>query len=88
MNDLDKKFEKACSIAMSMTEPLPQDIMLFFYAYYKIATKNGTMRFPNGKSPVRDGFKTNALFQFSKLSSNEAKKAYIKLVEKHANHKI
>ena len=88
MTNLDKKFEKACKVALEMTNPLPQDTMLQFYAYYKIATKNGIMQLPSGLSPVRNGFKINALFQLSKLTSDEAKYAYIKLVEKHSNQKI
>ena len=88
MNELDSKFEKAFKIASEMTEKLPPDIMLHFYAYFKIATNNTGMYMPSGDDAIRNGFKLNALFQFSNLSKEEAKKKYIKLVEKYNNIKL
>jgi acyl-CoA-binding protein len=88
MNDLDKKFDKAYEIASAMTEELPPDVMLHFYAYYKIATNNGKMHIPSGNSELRNGFKLNALFQFNDVSAEEAKEKYIELVEKYNNQKI
>ena len=88
MKDLDKKFDKAFKIASSMTKELPPDVMLHFYAFYKIATSDGTMHIPSGNSELRNGFKLNALFQFSDVSPNQAKERYIALVEKYTNQKI
>ena len=86
--DLDKKFNKAYEIASAMTKVLPPDVMLHFYAYYKIATNNGKLHMPSGNSELRNGFKLNALFQFNHVSVKEAKKKYIGLVEKYTNQKI
>ena len=88
MTDLDKRFDNAFKIASAMKDPLPADVMLHFYAFYKIATGNGLMHLPSGNSALRNGFKLNALFQFSHLSANEAKIKYIELVEKYTNQKI
>ena len=88
MTDLDKKFNKAFEIASAMTIVLPPDVMLHFYAYYKIASNNGNMYMPSGDSEVRNGFKLNALFQFSHLTADDAKEKYIELVEKYTNQKI
>jgi len=88
MNELDKKFNKAFKIASEMTIKLPPDVMLHFYAYYKIATLNSFMHMPSGDDAIRNGFKLNALIQFKDLSKEEAKKRYIKLVEKYNNIKL
>lgn len=85
MTDLDEKFQKAFEIASAMTTVLPPDEMLYFYAYYKIATRNGSVQLPSGNIALKNAFKTNALFQFSHLSAKEAKEEYIKLVEKYTN---
>ncbi|MCF6349680.1 MAG: acyl-CoA-binding protein [Flavobacteriaceae bacterium] len=87
MEDLDKNFDKAFQIASMMTEELPADIMLRFYAFYKIAT-NDRLQMPSGNSELRNGFKLNALLQFKDVSPIEAKKEYIALVEKYTNQKI
>lgn len=88
MAELDKKFNKAFEIASAMTKKLPPDIMLEFYAFYKIATNNGNLHSPSGNSELRNGFKLNALFQFNHITPTEAKEKYIALVEKHTNQKI
>jgi len=88
MTDLDKRFNKAFEIASAMTKILPADIMLHFYAYYKIASNNSSLHMPSGNSELRNGFKLNALFQFNHVSVDEAKEKYIELVEKYTNQKI
>jgi len=88
MQELDEKFEKAFEIASAMTQKLPPDVMLKFYAYYKLATKGKTYSKPSGKSQLRNAFKLNALFQLHDLSENEAKEKYIELVEKITKQKI
>ncbi len=88
MKELDDKFERAFEIASAMTQKLPPDTMLKFYAYYKLATKGKLYSSPSGKSPLRNAFKLNAMFQLNNLSENEAKQKYIKLVEEITNQKI
>lgn len=88
MSDLDKRFDKAFKIASAMGNVLPPDVMLHFYAFYKIATNNGKLHMPSGSSELRNGFKLNALFQFNHLNAEQAKVKYIELVEKHTNLKI
>lgn len=89
MSDLNSRFKKAFKIASAMDDKsLPPDVMLYFYAFYKIATNDGNLHSPSGNSQVRNGFKLNALFQFKHLSSDQAKEKYIELVEKHTNQTI
>ncbi|HIE45587.1 MAG TPA: hypothetical protein EYG80_04295 [Flavobacteriaceae bacterium] len=88
MTDLDKRFNKAFEIASAMTDVLPPDIMLRFYAFYTIGKSETNIHIPSGESPVRNGFKLNALFQYNHLSTDEAKEKYIEIVEKYTNQKI
>jgi len=88
MTDLDRKFIKAFDIASAMTEKLPSDVMLRFYAYYKHATSNDSFEQPSGSSEVRNAFKLNAWFQINNISIEEAKQKYIELVEQYTNEKI
>lgn len=80
---LDKKFKEAYKIASETTIKLPPDIMLQFYAYYKQATKGSNYMQPSGDVELRNAFKLNAWFQLNHLTEKEAKKEYIKLVNKH-----
>ncbi len=88
MNELEKKFNSAFEIASAMTKVLPPDIMLHFYAYYKIGSDNSNLHMPSGSSELRNGFKLNALYQFKDVSKEEAQEKYIQLVEKYTNQKI
>ncbi len=82
-NDLDKAFEEAYEKASAMTEPLPQDVMLLFYAYYKQATNGDNFSF-NANFGVRNAFKFNAWMQLKGISPEEAKRKYIELVKQYA----
>ncbi|MGY6650426.1 acyl-CoA-binding protein [Wenyingzhuangia sp. IMCC45574] len=85
---LKKRFNKAVHIALDM-EPLPPDVMLEFYAYFKQATKGDNFSFnANIQSDVRNTFKFNAWMQLRGISPEEAQEEYIKLVEKYTNQKI
>ena len=86
--ELDKKFNKAYDITSSMTEKLPPDVMLKLYAYYKQATKGINYARSSGQNEVRNAFKANAIFQLNNISEEEAKIAYIELVEKIIQKKI
>ena len=88
MDKLNERFEKAFEITSAMTQKLPPDTMLKFYAYYKLATKGKTYSTPSGESPLRNAFKLNALFQLNDLDEEEAKKKYIELVENITQQKI
>ncbi|MBD0779820.1 acyl-CoA-binding protein [Maribacter sp. ANRC-HE7] len=77
---LRNKFEDAVAFVNSYTEPLPADLLLKLYAYYKIANKNYDN--PGSKTPLINAFKANALFQAQNIGREDAMKAYIALVEK------
>ncbi len=79
--DLDKAFEEAVEQINNYTEPLPADLLLRLYAYYKVATKNNSS--PNSRRPIINAFKTNALFQVRNVTEKEAKKGYINLVDEY-----
>lgn len=79
--DLDKKFQEAVDKINAYHEPLPADILLRLYAYYKIANKNFDN--PGSRKPLINAFKTNALFQAKDVTEKEAKEKYIELVKKY-----
>ena len=81
--DLNIIFDEAYLKASSTDIKLPPDIMLQFYAYYKQATKGNNYEEPSGDVQLRNAFKLNAWFQLNHLSEDEAKKEYIKLVNKY-----
>ena len=81
--DLNTKFEEAYKLASNTSEKLPPDVMLQFYAHYKQATKGNNYVQPSGSVELRKAFKLNAWFQLSHLTEKEAKKIYIKLVNKY-----
>lgn len=61
------------------TEPLPADVLLKLYAYYKIANEN--KNHPGSKTPLINAFKANALIQAKDLDRKAAMSSYIKLVK-------
>ena len=75
---LDTAFREAVEKINNYTEPLPADLLLRLYAYYKIATRNESP--PNSKNSLINAFKTNALFQAREVSEVEAKTQYVQLV--------
>ena len=84
---LDIEFEKAYKISSTTSLKLPPDVMLQLYAYYKQATKGTNYQQPSGNVELRNAFKLNAWFQLSQISEDEAKKAYIDLVNNYLkNH--
>jgi len=88
MDDLDRRFRKAFEMASAMTKKLPPDVMLQFYSYYKHATTGDSMVIPSGKDMVRNAFKLNAFFQMGNISEDDAKREYIRLVEKYTGEKV
>ncbi len=78
-NHLYERFRGAVSYMNSYTDPLPADLLLKLYAYYKRATKN--LDFPGSKTPLINGFKANALVQTQDIEPEEAMMRYVELVE-------
>ncbi|MFQ3296398.1 MAG: diazepam-binding inhibitor (GABA receptor modulating acyl-CoA-binding protein) [Patiriisocius sp.] len=77
-SDLDITFREAFNEISKLKEAVAPDIMLKFYAFYKQA--NFGSKFPyDGELDVRNGFKINAWMQLKEMSSDQAKKEYIKL---------
>lgn len=79
-DDLHKRFEDAVKFVNEYTDPLPADLLLKLYAYFKIANKNFDN--PGSRTPLINAFKANALFQAKQISVEEAMEKYIALVEK------
>lgn len=76
--NLDIEFLEAVDRVNAHTEPFPADTLLKLYAYYKRATNNEAR--PSSKKTIINAFKTNALFQIKDITQDEAKQAYIDLV--------
>ena len=77
---LHKDFLEAVEFVNTYTDPLPADLLLKLYAYYKIAQKNYSN--PGSKTPLINAFKANALIQAQNVSREEAMKKYVALVKK------
>ncbi|MEO1485382.1 MAG: acyl-CoA-binding protein [Bacteroidota bacterium] len=78
--ELHTKFKEAVDFINEYTHPLPADLLLKLYAYYKIANKNYNN--PGSKTPLINAFKANALIQAQNISMEEAMRQYIAIVEK------
>jgi len=78
-----KEFLEAVDCVNDYTKPLPADILLKLYAYYKIANRNSNN--PQSKTPLINAFKANALIQAQNISRFEAMKKYIALVKSEIN---
>ncbi len=83
---LHTEFSKAVSLVNNYTRPLPADLLLKLYAYYKIANENYSN--PGSKTPLINAFKANALIQAKDLSREEAMKSYVTLVAKELTFEI
>jgi acyl-CoA-binding protein len=84
-DSLRKEFKKAVRTVNEYTDPLPADLLLKLYAYYKIANKN--YNHPGSKTPLINAFKANALIQAQHLDVEEAMKNYVALVKKELGAK-
>lgn len=78
---LDKEFLDAVERVNAYTDPFPADTLLKLYAYYKKATNDYGQ--PSSKKAIINAFKTNALFQAKDITEDEAKQAYIDLVNNY-----
>ena len=77
-DELHKRFDEAVRFVNGYTEPLPADLLLKLYAYFKIANRNFDN--PGSRTPLINAFKANALFQAKNMGSKEAMEKYIELV--------
>ncbi|MFS4416254.1 acyl-CoA-binding protein [Maribacter sp. 2307ULW6-5] len=75
---LQADFEAAVAYVNNYTQPIPADLLLKLYAYYKIANKNYDN--PASRTPLINAFKANALFQAQNIGLETAMKNYVKLV--------
>ena len=78
-----KLFEKACKDAEFITQEIPIDVRLQFYALYKQATRDVSFIPFSYTTDIRSAFKMNACLQVSKMTKEQAQKAYIELVTKY-----
>lgn len=78
--DLHKRFNEAVDFVNDYNDPLPADLLLKLYAYFKIANKNFDN--PGSRTPLINAFKANALFQAKRISMEEAMEKYVELVDK------
>ncbi len=84
--DLDIAFREAFNEISKLKEAIAPDIMLKFYAYNKQANFGSDFPYYD-QLDVRNGFKINAWMQLKNMSSNQAKKEYIKLAKSLLNNK-
>ena len=78
--NLHSEFEQAVARVNNYLEPLPADLLLKLYAFYKIANRN--FENPGSKTPLINAFKANALIQAQDIDPQEAMRAYVDLVNK------
>lgn len=78
-------FSEAVAYVNDYTKPLPADLLLKLYAYYKIANQNHNH--PGSTTPLINAFKANALIQAKNVGRTEAMREYIKLVDKEVRGK-
>jgi len=72
-------FKKAVAFVNNYKTPLPADLLLKLYAYFKIANRN--QNHPGSTTPLINAFKANALIQAKNIGTEQAMKEYIKLVK-------
>jgi len=77
---LNKEFIAAVDFVNDYNDPLPADLLLKLYAYFKIANRN--FSHPGSRIPLINAFKANALIQAKNVSIEEAMQRYIALVDK------
>lgn len=79
--DLDTRFNEAVEQASKMSQAsIPQDVQLRLYAYYKQATFGNIDLRQATSFDIRNAFKINAWMQISHISVDDAKEAYIDMI--------
>ena len=82
-DELEIQFQKAFDKANASTQKQPADVMLQLYACYKQATRGNKLAPMKEDNDVRSAFKLNAWIQLNNLSIEDAKKMYIRLVNRN-----
>jgi len=77
---LHTDFKAAVTFVNAYNDPIPADVLLKLYAYYRIANENFDN--PGSRTPLINAFKANALFQAQNIGIDKAMKSYIQLVNK------
>jgi len=88
---VDEAFQKAYKAVSETKFKFQQDTLLYFYAYYKHATKEFNLdlkNVPNNGEQLVSAFKMNALFQVRHLSVRQSKIEYVKLAMKHIGNEF
>lgn len=85
--ELEAQFLEAYQKASSLEHPIPPDLMLKLYAYYKQATNHSIQYKSFDSTNLVNAFKANAWFQVKSMPANDAKLAYIKLVNEIISEK-
>jgi acyl-CoA-binding protein len=83
---LDSLFEIAYTKVSETHRKFPQDVLLYFYAYYKHAKNESDLKVtqnPIDGEELVNAFKANAMFQVKKFSERESKMKYIELAKKY-----
>ncbi|WP_086477120.1 MULTISPECIES: acyl-CoA-binding protein [Arenibacter] len=83
---LHKEFLEAVNFVNDYTDPLPADLLLKLYAYFKIANRN--FSHPGSRTPLINAFKANALIQAKNVGMEEAMQKYIALVNQEIKAKL
>lgn len=81
--DLNERFDEAYKKSSAFEGKLPQDVMLKFYALYKLGLNQAKHNSNHNKQDMVAAFKANAMFQYSHFTPDECKEQYIKLVEQY-----
>ncbi|WP_019038200.1 acyl-CoA-binding protein [Psychroflexus tropicus] len=83
---LEDLFQLAYKKVSETKKKFPQDVLLYFYAYYKHAKDDSELNAsqnPIDEERLISAFKANAMFQVKKFSERESKINYIKLAMKY-----
>mgnify|MGYP000055183314 CR=1 FL=1 len=84
--EVELAFHKAYKAVSETQHRFKQDTLLYFYAYYKHATKEFNIELkhhPHNGAQLVSAFKMNALFQVRHLSVKQAKIKYVELAIKY-----
>jgi len=79
--EIDKLFQEALQKATEITYPLPIDVRLQLYAYYKQATQEPINTTSANEHELVNSFKMNAWMQVRQMSIEQAKIEYIKQID-------
>jgi acyl-CoA-binding protein len=79
--NIDELFKEALFKATKITYPLPDDIRLRLYAYYKQATQEPINTTSAHEHELINAFKMNAWMQVRQMSVDDAKMEYVKLID-------